>query len=718
MSLDSIVNVTITSQTQSISEPGFGTPLILGTNKTFTDLARAYSSISGVAEDFTPQQLEYIAAQAVFSQNPTVEQLYIGRRDVPVVTMNVTTPLLNQSYTVAVNGAPATIANSNSLQQKSVVTMSADFVSNNLINVVANGIVLGTITSKIVYSADFGTDNIITTFVNGIELTPVTWTSSQSNTLVLIAATIAGAAGVTSATPGTDSITVVFTSPGANTVNSSIATGTTPPTTVISEGGFTFTSTQAATMALIVTALEGLSTVMSASATGDVLTITSNAMQITTVNSVNVYLGVSQATATIVNDTLAATIAKALVVAINALPAVAVTAAYVTSPDGTFTTTANVLTTAYTIGVSTNIGDPNVCIVEITDAIVNQNYFVTLKGVTLTYTAVLYDTEETIVSQLVNKINSYTPSLNITAVNNSDNTFTLTNNIFTETFSISVSAQVMAIIKGINILPFVAAGDVTTRLNDILNLDIDFYAVACTDRTVGIVQAIANWAQANMKIFGSSSNDPNIIGQAPGDDVTSIAAYFQDNNLTRSFCLYHEDAAEEFPECAWMGNVLPLAPGSETWKFKTLVGVQPSMLTTNQTNNALGKDCNIYTYVGGIGITQNGTMGSGEFIDIIRGIDWLQSIITINVFGLLAKSPKVPYTDAGIAAIESEIKRALQQGIDQNFLSNNPFPVVTVPLAANVSTNDKNNRILKNVTFTATLAGAIHSVTINGTLTV
>ena len=42
---------------------------------------------------------------------------------------------------------------------------------------------------------------------------------------------------------------------------------------------------------------------------------------------------------------------------------------------------------------------------------------------------------------------------------------------------------------------------------------------------------------------------------------------------------------------------------------------------------------------------------------------------------------------------------------------------VNVPLAANISANQKATRILEGVTFTARLAGAIHVVDIKGQLT-
>ena len=91
MPLNDIVNVQITRQTQSVSEAGFGTLMILGTFKNWNDLLRKYSNMNDVAQDFSPNQLEYIAAQDVFAQNITPPFIYIGRRTVDVVDIAVET---------------------------------------------------------------------------------------------------------------------------------------------------------------------------------------------------------------------------------------------------------------------------------------------------------------------------------------------------------------------------------------------------------------------------------------------------------------------------------------------------------------------------------------------------------------------------------------------------------------------------------------------------
>ena len=724
MPLNDIVNVQITRQTQAIPEQNFGIPLIVGANKSFNTLVKQYSDITEVAGDFDPEQPEYIAAQSVFAQNPRPDSLFIGRQDVPVVTVTVISALLNKIYTNTINGNVVTV-NTATIQQVTTLTYSGDFVADNLINVVFNNTVLGTITSIIDFDIDFVALNSIVATVNSTALTPVVFSVDQATTIAALATVIQGATGVTSANvTDTKQITVVFTSPGANTVDSVITTlGATQPVATIVEGGFTFTTNQATTMALITSAITTgfAATVASAVAVGDVITVTAVVGQSNEFNSSDVFKGVSQATATIVVDSTKATIARAMVAAINNfLPDLLVEADYVGTPDGSYTVTADTLTVPYTFETDTNITATNEAIIKITDARPSTTYNLYLGGVRFQYTSeTLVQTVEEIAAAFVALINDPAVTLPVTATDNLDGTFLVTSDSPTTfTFSVGLTASLMDSTIGFSVAPYVSAGSIVTRLNEILNLTTAWYALMITDRTQSVVEQVADWAEDQTVIFGTASSNATIINVEDGVDNTSIAWYVQNKGYIRTFVLYHQDADDEYPEGAWFGKVLPLDPGSETWKFKTLAGVAYSDLSTTQSNNALNKNANTYEYIGNVGITQNGTSGQGEFIDIVRGVDWLKSTIQTYVYRTLVTLPKVPYTDAGIAAIQAQVQRALQQGIDNNFIANDPAPVVTVPLAANVPSVDKANRILKNVKFTATLAGAIHAVRISGVVTV
>ncbi len=74
------------------------------------------------------------------------------------------------------------------------------------------------------------------------------------------------------------------------------------------------------------------------------------------------------------------------------------------------------------------------------------------------------------------------------------------------------------------------------------------------------------------------------------------------------------------------------------------------------------------------------------------------------------------FLDKGIQAVRGEILAQLQQGVSRNFLAGDPEPTCTVPRAADVNQADKGSRTLNDVTFRATLAGAIHKVAIEGEL--
>lgn len=82
--MNQIVNVTITRETKPVSRRGFGTILIVGPNATFAERIKFYTDLASIAADLTGGEnaLEYLAAAAVFGQNPRVLQVAIGKKEV------------------------------------------------------------------------------------------------------------------------------------------------------------------------------------------------------------------------------------------------------------------------------------------------------------------------------------------------------------------------------------------------------------------------------------------------------------------------------------------------------------------------------------------------------------------------------------------------------------------------------------------------------------
>ncbi|RKI90434.1 DUF3383 family protein [Parablautia intestinalis] len=196
-----------------------------------------------------------------------------------------------------------------------------------------------------------------------------------------------------------------------------------------------------------------------------------------------------------------------------------------------------------------------------------------------------------------------------------------------------------------------------------------------------------------------------------------------DKKYMRSFGIYSEN---KYVHIAWMAKVFSFDPGSETWAFKTLSGVNPSEITTSEMRQLEEKGLNYYAACAGRNITRNGYMTGGEWIDVIRFRDWLKNRMQIKIYELFIKNPKIPYTDSGIVLVENQMEAVLAEGqktggISETEYNENDEPVrgytVTVPRSASLGREQRAKRVLTDCHFTARLSGAIHVTELRGNLT-
>ena len=241
--------------------------------------------------------------------------------------------------------------------------------------------------------------------------------------------------------------------------------------------------------------------------------------------------------------------------------------------------------------------------------------------------------------------------------------------------------------------------------------DDDFYGVLMTSGSTLEAIALAAAVEADRKIFGFATADSDTLAGTGGNLAETLAAA----GYNRTFLLFSQDFFD-YAAAAWMGKQFPKDPGSSTWAFKSLAGVTVDQLTETQISNLEADDANHYTDTKGLSMTLQGTMASGRFIDITRGIDWLTVRMQERILQLLANSDKIPFTDAGVTALENEVRAQLQEAVSANLITTDY--IVSPPAVADVSATDKANRVLGDLDFSATLAGAIHTVIINGSVSV
>lgn len=258
--------------------------------------------------------------------------------------------------------------------------------------------------------------------------------------------------------------------------------------------------------------------------------------------------------------------------------------------------------------------------------------------------------------------------------------------------------------------------DVAASLNAIASENNSWYGLLVDQAMSSDFDDVAAWVETNKKLFIVWTTDANT---PDASKITDPASVLKAMGYDRSAVIFHiaPSAGDDYPDAAWMGEGFPYEPGTSTWAYKSLKGVTPDSITGAKESALQGKNCNYYSEVGGVNITQEGKVASGEWIDIIIGTDWIEARLREAVYSALVNNRKIPYDDSGITLIEGLVKGVLNQAAAAGILQADSI-VVTVPRYADIPQADKLARRLPDVKFTALYQGAIHRTTINGTISV
>lgn len=353
---------------------------------------------------------------------------------------------------------------------------------------------------------------------------------------------------------------------------------------------------------------------------------------------------------------------------------------------------------------------------EITPTAANSTpYVITVAGEGVTTTTVTFTSDATatvaeITAGLTSLLNGVVGK-NFTAVDNVTS-ITITGTTAADWFSIAVGNPALLKNEQTHVDPGIA-----TDLTAISLEDNDWYCLLTNFNSNAMVLAAATYIETQKKIYIFDVPETEAVTTAVGnsDTLDDLATL----NRARTAGIYHPSPVS-MNAAAWAGKSLPLDPGSITWKFQTLSGVPvvTPTLTSTQRTNLLAREGNLFEAVNGANIMSEGTTADGDFIDVQRGLDFLEDDMAKRVFEVLANAPKVPFTDFGIALIESEMRASLRTAVNQGILSSDPKPEVTVPKTADISTANKTARTLPDMKFTGTLAGAIHKVILTGVVSV
>lgn len=244
--------------------------------------------------------------------------------------------------------------------------------------------------------------------------------------------------------------------------------------------------------------------------------------------------------------------------------------------------------------------------------------------------------------------------------------------------------------------------------------DDDWYALLLDSNSRAEILAAAGVVESldPRKVLFAQTSDTGCLDP---DSITDVMYLASDLDRFRTVVLYHPTVGAG-AAAAYVGNAIAYDPGTITYKFRELVGLTSYALTSAQRAAVLAKSGNLIETVAGRSITCDGKVSGGEWIDVIHGLDWLRARMAERVFGVFVSQPagKVPFTDKGIALLHTEVRAQLQEAQDRDVLATGW--TTSVPTAASLSSAQRQTRVLPNVTWNGRVTGAIHAITIRGTV--
>ena len=244
--------------------------------------------------------------------------------------------------------------------------------------------------------------------------------------------------------------------------------------------------------------------------------------------------------------------------------------------------------------------------------------------------------------------------------------------------------------------------ELVTKLNETIITNNDWFGLVCTDNSDAAIAALATWIDTQEKVYAATSQNKAITNAS---NQTMIAYHPTEYIMEKSlaYMLVQEIGGTDLDGKAISGITSSLINATEYATFKT-----------NHINVAVEKFGNV--------VIDGGDMAGGEKIDVILGEFWIKIRMEEDLAQLKLNSPKIPYTNAGVALLVDVASNRLKLAARQNIVAIDDagipeFTITYLPVEE-VPAADRANRKYDYVRWEARLAGALRTGNIYGTLTV
>lgn len=236
---------------------------------------------------------------------------------------------------------------------------------------------------------------------------------------------------------------------------------------------------------------------------------------------------------------------------------------------------------------------------------------------------------------------------------------------------------------------------------------------------------IADWAEANKKIF---CNTTNVLVALDSQTKTDIATILKDKTLRYSLTTFSKNS-NEYPSASVFGRAASVnfegIATTITLNLKLMPTITVEDLTPNEFAALRGKNASAVVRIGKtVNAYTDSRMAGGSWLDTTHGLLWLENRISTDMFNLLYQSTtKIPYTQAGLNLARAVLERSLEAAVRNGLAAPGYLPDLSyldlgwstsAVALADVPAGDKSNRIYRGLSFKMIGAGALHEVHVTG----
>lgn len=229
-------------------------------------------------------------------------------------------------------------------------------------------------------------------------------------------------------------------------------------------------------------------------------------------------------------------------------------------------------------------------------------------------------------------------------------------------------------------------------------------------RQLIVVGADATEVKTIMATIEANKTYPKMFYANVGDNDTTITADSVKGIERTVLCYYTATEEIPCPVAALAGEVSGLEVGSYTLNNMTVKGIKGLELSESEIKAIHAKGGITFVVSAGDVVASEGITAGGSFVDNVDGNDWIKQQLEYKTQKVFNNNLKVPYTNAGIAMLESAavdvMTEAQNKGIVESF-------EVKYALREDTTEADRAARKYYGGNIKYTMAGAIHEIEIN-----